>query len=352
MTLHFPDISAFQSGISLQGAVAAAIKCTEGTTWLSGDYANAVGRARSVGCWPMSYHFLHAGHAAAQAGWARAHHAGVPLMLDLEPAGSSRPTVADGVGFVDAFRKAGGTCNLVYLPHWYWEQLGRPSLAPFAQRGMGLWSSSYTTYSDTGPGWAPYGGMTPQVWQYTDKHLFHGQPVDFNAYKGTLAQLQALAGGGKPPPGGGDPTIRKGDAGPPVVKAQGRLNAHTARPAVAVDGDFGQATETAARRFQGTHKLAVDGIIGAATWAQLNAAPAARPAPPDTRHHGVWVTAGQGSLADLGKTLGYPPNTLIRMTACHYGTLGNILGIHLGRILNGQTPWNTPVPKGANIWCD
>ena len=72
MTLYFPDISAFQAGISLTHAPAVAIKATEGTGWTSSDYAPAIGRARRAGAFAMAYHFLHAGSAAAQAAHAHA----------------------------------------------------------------------------------------------------------------------------------------------------------------------------------------------------------------------------------------------------------------------------------------
>jgi lysozyme len=120
---------------------------------------------------------------------------GTPLMLDAEPTGSSRPSVGDCTGFIDAYRRLGGIVNLVYLPRWYWQQLGSPGLGGLASRKCGLVSSAYTAYSDAanGTGWMPYGGITPSIWQYTDKHSFNGQPVDFNAYRGSLAQQEALA---------------------------------------------------------------------------------------------------------------------------------------------------------------
>ena len=63
MTVYFPDVSAFQAGISLAGAPAAAIKATEGTSWASSDYGPAIRRARTAGCFAMAYHFQHAGSA-------------------------------------------------------------------------------------------------------------------------------------------------------------------------------------------------------------------------------------------------------------------------------------------------
>lgn len=75
------------------------------------------------------------------------------------------------------------------------------------------------------------------------------------------------------------------------------------------------------------------------------------PAPPS--FHGEYVTAGMFSLADLCKNvLGVPTNTVLRMTAMHYGSYGDILGLYINQIMTGAKPWNTPVPKGAKLWCD
>ena len=78
-----------------------------------------------------------------------------------------------------------------------------------------------------------------------------------------------------PRPGGEtvDATISEGATGAGVLKAQGRLNRHSANPAVVVDGAFGPATTTAVKSFQTRRTLTVDGTVGPLTWAALNAAP-------------------------------------------------------------------------------
>jgi hypothetical protein len=290
MTVYFPDVSAFQAGISLAGAPAVCIKATEGTSWASSDYGPAIGRARAAGCFAMAYHFLHAGSAGAQAAHAHAVAGGTPLMLDAEPTGSSRPGLGDACAFTDAYRQLGGTCALVYLPRWYWGQLGSPSLAPLARRGCALWSSAYTGYTDDdhGAGWMPYGGMTPAIWQYTDSRAFNGQRVDFSAFRGSMDALRALAGSPAPP------SPQPAQPPPPFPYPAGHylgqpssspychsgyyggadnVNVHAwqARMArrgwtIAQDGRYGPGSERACRAFQAEKNLGVDGMVGPATW--------------------------------------------------------------------------------------
>src|SRR3954468_8734956 len=64
--------------------------------------------------------------------------------------------------------------------------------------------------------------------------------------------------------------LRRGAKGEDVKRLQALLRSH-GFPNLAVDGDFGPATEAAVRRFQSEHKLAVDGIVGPQTWAALGA---------------------------------------------------------------------------------
>lgn len=77
------------------------------------------------------------------------------------------------------------------------------------------------------------------------------------------------------------------------------------------------------------------------------------PPPPPKQFHGEYITAGMFSLADLcANTLHWPANTVLRMTAVHYGTFGDDLGLWLNQVLTGAKPWTTPVPKGVKLWMD
>jgi len=150
-------------------------------------------------------------------------------MIDCEPTYNSNgtlasaPQISDAVAFINQYRALGGTVYLLYLPHWYWQgNLGQASLSPVTDLGMLLVSSDYTGYSDTGPGWAAYGGMTPLIWQYTSTATLNGvSNVDMNAYQGTLADFQAQVSTGAQT--GGNPILTEGDTGPAVTTLKTRL---------------------------------------------------------------------------------------------------------------------------------
>ena len=197
MTIYFPDVSNYQAGLTIQpGTVAVVAKATEGTSYRDASYFNFETQADHLGAVFSGYHYLHAGNGAAQADYYRAY-TSRPCMIDVE-AGSGG--VADVVAFMDRAKANGTHVWAVYLPHWYWQQIGSPSLTPITSRGAVIVSSNYTSYSDSGPGWASYGGATPAVWQYTSSFAYGGRKVDFNAYKGTVEQFRTLVTGGVVPP--------------------------------------------------------------------------------------------------------------------------------------------------------
>ncbi|WP_033189283.1 peptidoglycan-binding protein [Rhodococcoides fascians] len=77
---------------------------------------------------------------------------------------------------------------------------------------------------------------------------------------------------GPAPAPSGRPTLMRGSTGDQVRYLQGFLNrAYRAYSNLAVDGDFGPATEAVVREFQSRKGggLAVDGVVGPATWRAL-----------------------------------------------------------------------------------
>lgn len=213
-SIFYPDVSHYDRdrGVTIApGTVAVIAKATHGAAFVDPAFASFRQQAASVGAVFAGYHWLNHGNVAAQAAFYHAHGGTTPCMIDAEDmpgnTGYNGPlTVADVVGFAQELRALGGVCNLAYLPHWYWDQhMGGPSLQPLKDIGLGLVSSNYTAYSDTGPGWDVYrrdngavepSGMRPVAWQYTDALPYGGSTSDFNAFKGTLDEFRALIAGG------------------------------------------------------------------------------------------------------------------------------------------------------------
>lgn len=80
------------------------------------------------------------------------------------------------------------------------------------------------------------------------------------------------------------PTLKYGASGEDVKKLQTLLNENGA--SLDVDGKFGNKTEQAVKRFQETHGLTVDGVVGEKTWEALGGK-AEKPAPEPTPENGM-----------------------------------------------------------------
>lgn len=195
MTVFYPDISSYEEGLRIQpGTVAVVAKATEGTYYVDKFYDDFKAQSANVGAIFSGYHFLVTGSSAAaqaQAYWDKA--GSTPCMLDVETTGSSEPSVDLVVAFMEALKGLGGRVWGVYFPQWYWGQVGG-DLSRVTALGAVIVASSYRAYDDNAwPG--SYGGATPAVWQYTNAQSYGGQSVDFNAFKGTAAQLAAIING-------------------------------------------------------------------------------------------------------------------------------------------------------------
>lgn len=195
MTIFGRDLSSYQHGfdVAKNAGDFVILKCTEGDAYADADYAGWVTAGRSVGKPVIAYHFLKAEVPVRdQVVWLSRHigDRALPVMVDVETEGNSKPGLDLVLQFLDTARAYGLNPRLVYLPHWYWEVIGSPSLSALSARDVGLVSSDYlggSSYDgDSGPGWLAYGPGEPEpmIWQFTDT------PVDNNAYRGTIEELR------------------------------------------------------------------------------------------------------------------------------------------------------------------
>jgi hypothetical protein len=208
VTIFGPDVSSFQNGLDLSRLAAASFviaKTTEGTYYTDSGYQGWRQQAARLGKPFVWYHFLSGEDAHAQAAHTAANvgDTSLPGMLDVEPAGSFSPTLSQTIAYVDAARSAGLALRLVYLPRWYWQQIGSPDLSPLSARGLSLISSSYPGGSggpaqlypgDSAAGWQAYGGLTPLLYQYTNQASDGGMNLDYNAFRGTVTDLLTSLG--------------------------------------------------------------------------------------------------------------------------------------------------------------
>lgn len=81
--------------------------------------------------------------------------------------------------------------------------------------------------------------------------------------------LPKTGGSVTPPTSSSYPTLRQGASGSAVIQLQNLLKARGY--SVAVDGQFGPATNTAVRRFQANIGTSADGVVGPKTWGALEA---------------------------------------------------------------------------------
>lgn len=203
MTTRYPDVSGHNFGLDLSETDVICAKATQGTSYINPLFEGQVRAAAQLG---FAYHFLESRHPVEQAehcfqvvGKTRG------LMVDAEyyeypDHTPSNPDIGDVINFIDRYRHLGGLVHLCYLPHWYWhDHIGAPDLGGLRVRNIYLVSSEYPSggYSSTGPGWNSYGGSNPLVWQYTNRQVYHGRAIDFNAFKGTIDELRGYVLTGK-----------------------------------------------------------------------------------------------------------------------------------------------------------
>jgi len=205
------DIASYQKGYSVAKTTAAAVfaKATEGSTYVNPEYAGWQTEAGTVPSKPFGwYHFLSSASAAEQvANTKRVVSSKYVGMVDIEPEGSFKPTLAEAFAYIDEAKAQGLTVRFAYLPRWYWIQLGKPDLSGFAQRGVHLMSSAYPESpggspaeiytagkGDAGEGWTSYGNAAPVLWQFTNAATDQGMKADYSAFKGDAAALAALFG--------------------------------------------------------------------------------------------------------------------------------------------------------------
>jgi lysozyme len=123
----------------------------------------------------------------------------LPVTADMETTGgqSAATIVANLKTWASAVQAGTGKVPMIYTAVGYWDS----SVASSAFASDPLWVANWgVTCPDLSTGWTNW-----SVWQYSDSGSVGGisGAVDLDEYNGTLAQLQAFAGGGTTTSDGG-----------------------------------------------------------------------------------------------------------------------------------------------------
>lgn len=273
------DIASYQAGLDLpevhgEGFAFVYVKATQGTTYVNPYYKGWAANPGTLVLIP--YHYVTTDSPAAQAKHFQASVGQVPaVMLDIE---NGSPTTGAGIkAVIDAFRALGYTVDM-YMPRWYWQEIGSPSMTGWGIRN--LIASDYPTTNsgyasvlypgDGYKGWDAYGGLKPSILQFTDAAKVGGQLVDADAAL-PAAVFDAPPITPSPPsstPAG--PSLPSGWSAP-VKTVQQQLNRWPFSATLTVDGHAGEKTQAAIRVFQRAAGLTVDGTPGPLTWRRLSA---------------------------------------------------------------------------------
>lgn len=211
---HYQGTSVDFAQCRREGVEFVFLKSTEGSSFVDSAFATNLGKARAARLLVAAYHYVRSNATAAAqvANVVRVVPRDVPVVPDVEANSGGIALVRE---FVDRLRAAGYHVPLTYLPRWYWQQIGSPSLVGLPS----LWSSRYP---DTKRGslseemedvpasyWAGYGGLGVTVLQFTSSARVAGhEPLDGNAYIGTRDQLAALLGAPQQPQQRGDDPVK------------------------------------------------------------------------------------------------------------------------------------------------
>jgi hypothetical protein len=202
VTIFGVDLSGYQAGVSLRGIRAegfdfAFCKISEDVSYRSPDWPRQRDEARASGLILAGYHYIRGSSPAGQAANCRSWigDPSIPVALDLE-GGSGDINQYRAV--YAAFRAAGLNVALSYIPRWYWQSIGSPSLSGLPP----LWASSYPSmrvapaaelYKAVGAShWSGYGGLPIAVLQFASSAWTQGRAIDANAFQGSREELAAL----------------------------------------------------------------------------------------------------------------------------------------------------------------
>lgn len=180
MSIEGVDVSNHQATFDFRGWQFAIIKSSEGNGFRDFRFTQHLNAARAAGLLVAAYHYQRDVSARSQFDLIRSVvPTSIPVVIDVEEGSGSLNITRE---LISLLRGAGYSVPLLYLPRWYWRNIGSPSLAGLPP----LWGSDYRGGQAD---WSNYGGLSVALRQYTST------PHDKNWYAGTKEEFAALLGG-------------------------------------------------------------------------------------------------------------------------------------------------------------
>lgn len=184
------DVSNHQTSFDFTGWDFAFLKASEGADFRDRMFHTHLANARKAGAIVAAYHYQREGDAKSQIGNIESMvPKDVPVIIDVENKSGSPQLTRE---IIAGLRKRGYRIGPLYLPKWYWDRIGKPSLHDLPT----LWASWYPDYvarpRESGiakvpaSAWNAYGGRPVSVMQFTST------PFDQNYFNGTRADLRLL----------------------------------------------------------------------------------------------------------------------------------------------------------------
>lgn len=187
-----------------EGIMGVIAKATEGSGFVDNKFHYNLERSLNLGLEFAAYHYQRAGISAAEqvANIRRVVPRDVPVIPDVEGNSGNTALTFD---IIRLLKDNGYKVPMLYLPRWYWLQIGQPNLANLPP----LWSSRYPDnvrggikdeYDDVPASyWYGYGNQSVVALQFTSAGNAGGYgPLDINAFRGTKSQFHALLHGEDP----------------------------------------------------------------------------------------------------------------------------------------------------------
>lgn len=204
MTVFGIDISHFQwdaGQIDLEVVAAKSdtkfvmVKMSEGKSFVDPQFERLRAQAQRAGLLFAAYHYLRGDSTPEQqASWVKQIVGGrdFPVFIDIERTDATpQPVMADARDFRSAADDLGVlVSDLLYLPEWYWDEIGRPDVSKWP-----LWQSDYGPNDGKYPGdgssrWN-WGTRKARILQFTSKGRVPGYSgdIDRDAYPGSRGEL-------------------------------------------------------------------------------------------------------------------------------------------------------------------